>query len=464
MKRFSPVPLYLLFLSILGLLLILSGCASTGGDEGGGDGGGGSGTGTLLLSLTDAPLDNLVKFEITIVAVELDPGNVLVLTSPVRVEVTSAQLTSKVIRLASGIPAGSYSSVTIQFSNPEIKFCPDPPQTCSTPTEINPTLANSTVTRNVSLTVTEDGGVGLVLDFDLEASVQTNAIGTITGVDPQVTVSVQNLGNADDEFEAKGKVLSVTRDTSTSFVLEAFGGCQRITVTVDEQTQFEDFDSASLANSFQSLMQNQIVEVEADAASTGAILANKVELEEATETEEVEGTVLSVTRNGTTGAATQFRLVAQELQTCASGALSDDLVTVNIDGNTQFRVDSDLTGVDPNLFNDARDIAIGQKVEVKPTGLLETTMTAARITLEEQTIGGRVSTSDPANNVFRILPTADTFETLEIQINASNDTQFDGVAGVINLFSGQKVRVRGPLFLTEGQLVLVAERVEAEVP
>jgi hypothetical protein len=418
------------------------------------------------VQITDAPLDNLVKFEITVVSIELGPGDVEVLPEPVRVELTSLQLSTAVIRLAETVPVGSYNQVTIIFSDPEIKFCPENVVcTESNLQEIEPALTNSTVEKTVSFSISGSSGTALLIDFDLEGSVETAPVtGAITGVDPQVTCTTQTLGAEDDEFEAKGRVLAITRDTSTtgSFVLEAFGSCQRITVTVDGVTEFEDFDP-DLNNTFESLAVDQIVEVEADAEADGLILANTVELEEPDDDEEAEGTIIDVVR-AAGGEVIEFTLLAQELATCATGVLTDDIITVTVNDETSFEVDEDLTGL-AAFFNSAEELAVGQKVEVEPTGLLATEVIAEKIQLKEQVVLGSVFTTAPPLTFTMFAASEELFfEDGDgfIEVQTSGATEFDGVSGVNELIPLQEVRVRGLVFFVGGQLVVDALKVEAE--
>jgi hypothetical protein len=416
------------------------------------------GTGTLLVQMTDAPVDNLVKFEITVESITLNPGGVVVLSDPVRVELTRLEQTTQLIRLATMIEPADYDEVEIVFSAPEIRFCPQG-SVCSATNleEPLPTLTNDMVTLDVNLSLDGGEALGLLLDFDLRASVDTN----INNVNPQVTVSAVDLGDQEDEFEARGRVAQVTPDSST-FVLQVFGPCQRITVTVDGGT-FEDFDEAGRSNDFDGLARNQIVDVQADARTDGALVATRVKLRKPQDDEDAEGIIVDAVRNSITDAVSQFTLVAQQLNTCATGVPADDLFTVAVDSGTDFEVD-DMPGVNPPFFDQSQALAVGQKVEVSPGGLLVgTSFTAAEIRLSEQSIRGLVTGTDPVSGIFQIFPSSDVFGLPSplIQVNTSADTEFEGASGVGELFD-LRVRVRGLLFRTDTGLVLVAEKVEAE--
>ncbi len=419
-----------------------------------------AGTGSVLVQMRDAPLDNLVKFEIKVTGIQLNSaeGNVQALPEPVEIELTSLQLTNRVIRLATNIPARNYTGVTLTFSEPEIEYCPDPPTPCNDQTiqEANPPLQNGTVTVNTNLTVEQDKVIGLLVDFDLQASVVTDANGNITAINPTLLVSVQNLNTeAEDEFEEEGRVVSI--DTANSkFVFEPFGSCQQTEISANAETQFENFDEQGLANSFSSLAVNQVLEVNGDIQSDGTVRAHEVELEEEIETDEAEGIVLSVD----TGAG-QFMLVWHELAPCSATGLTGDIITVTLDPNNppQFDIDEDDLIVNPDLFSELGDLTPGQHVEVDGE-LVGLNITAQKLQLEEQTIRGTVTGVTPPVN-FEFDPASDLFVDQSITVETSAQTGFEGVAGVTSLQAGQEIRVKGLLFLQAGELLFVAKQVEA---
>lgn len=439
-----------------------------------GGGGGGSttqppvinpGTGSAVVQMQDAPLDNLVKFEITVVSIVLNPENVSVLSSPVEVELTSLQLQPELIRLAPSIPAGSYTSITLQFSNPEIKYCPDlAPCTAQSMVEVNPPLQTMSVTKDVNISIVAGASVGLLIDFDLRASIVGGTTGPITGVNPVFTVTVVNVGAQQDEFESTGRVVSVNRTSATagSFVLEVFENCQQVTLTVDSSTEFEDFSEASLTNSFESLAANQIVEAEADIRSDGTLLAKEVELEDTENEEEAEGVIVGVTRD-LGGDVTSFTLVAHEVVPCSAAALIDDTINVTIGATLpEFRIDEDDLSVDQSLFDGPEDLSVGQKVEVDPVGSMATSITAEEIKLKDQTLRGTVDGA-PTPPDFQLAPSSPLLQAVDasITIETSSQTEFDGVSGVSGLVAGQAVRARGLLFWDGSDLILVAKKVDA---
>ena len=422
--------------------------------------------GSLLIQVQDAPVDNLLEFEITVDSIELNPGNVVALSTPVEIELTSLELTTDTIRLATNIPAGTYTSATFTFSDAEVKFCPDPAvePVCDETTliEIDPVpLQNTSATVNVNLIITADATAALLVDFDLAASLISNAT-TITGVDPMLTATLSDVETEDDELEEEGRIVSInsTSPNSGTFVLEPFSSCQNVTITVDANTEFEDFDEAEtpLPNSLDGLSIDQFVDVDADLQMNGDLVATEVELEDEDEEEEAEGVVLSVDIP-----VGEFTLLAKEVVPCSAAALPGDIITVTANPLvfSDFRIDEDDLTVDENLFNELSDLTPGQIVEVDPVGALGAAVTGEQIELKDQTIRGTVVADSQVAPNFVLDPASDLFVDQSISVRTSTVTEFDDVTGVGALLNDQAVRVKGLLFLQAGQLIFEAKKVDA---
>lgn len=439
--------------------VVLAGCGGGGSSASPAGQPGTAGAGSLAVLVQDQPLDNLVKFEITVTSVVLNLGDISVLPQPVELELTSLEMTSELIRLAQNIPAGTYTSVTLTFANPEIKFL-DP--ITGNLVEIQPSLQSGTVTVNVTFTVTAGQTTSLLIDFDLRASVLTDATGNITGINPVVTVSLVNVVTADDELEdVVGRVVSINRTSSSAgtFVLESFANCKQFTFTVDANTMFEDFNP----NNFDSLQADQIVEVDADIQNDGTFLAEEVEREDDQPEDEAEGLIIDATRDPVTDAVADFILLLFDVAPCTATLPPQDTVTVVVPTNPApiFRIDDDEFTVNSALFDDPTDLDVGQKVDVDPVEALGTNpFTAERIKLQDQAIRGTVLSI--AGTSFELDPDSDLFPDQSITVETSAATEFDDLpGGVADLTAGQAVRVKGLLFrLSTGQQKLVAKRVD----
>jgi hypothetical protein len=268
------------------------------------------------------------------------------------------------------------------------------------------------------------------------------------------------VGEFEDEV---GLVVSVNA-TDLTFVFEPFSSCQVITITTDTATVFEEFDP--LANDFASLQANQIVEVDADLRVDGTFLAEKVEFEDDAMEDELEGLIVSLTRN-TGPSQDSFDLVLFDVAPCTANLPADDIFTVNVSttpGVVDFRIDEDDLTIDPALFDGPEDLEVGQKVDVDPVEALGTDpITAEKIKLEDQTIRGTVNGSPTAPN-FELSPGSSLFTDPDnsITVRTSLDTRFDDLPlGVASLLVNQPVRVKGLLFRDlAGELIFEAKRVD----
>lgn len=426
------------------------------------------GSGAVMVFAQDAPADNIIKFEITVTGVVFNPGNVPVLAAPMELELTQLEAGPQLVRLAPNIPAGTYSSVVLTFANPEIKFVDTDGTACglNQVCEVEPPLTQSSVTVNVNFSIVNGQTTGLLIDFNLANSLVTNSSGTITGVNPMVNVSVLNVTGVADEFEDEvGRVVSINSGNST-FVLELFSACPtQVTIQTNAGTEFDDFDEAGLPNSFAGLRVNQIVEVDADLAANGSLLAEEVELEDEINEDELEGIIVAVTRNGS-DQVTQFQMVLLDVAPCTATIPATDLITVNVptDGSVDFRIDADGFSVNTSLFDDPTDLERGQKVDIDPVGAMGTTITAEEIKLEDQAIRGNVIST--AGDSFLLNPTSDLFPDQSITVQTVNgQTEFDDLpAGVGSLSGGQLVRVKGVLFRTGvGEMTLLAKKVDGSL-
>lgn len=448
-----------LFFILIAFAVTAAGCGGSSSTPPPSTGGGGGGSATIFV--TDQPADDLTKLELTVTGVVFNPGNVSVLTEPKELEVTKLQLTQEFFRLASTVPAGSYSSIVFTFApTAEVEFFNSGTGSIQ---EVSVPVSPATETVNTSFTITAGQTTGLLIDFNVPASLVVNGQGIITAIDPVMTATV--VTPVPNNFrEETGRVVSVTAANNT-FVFEPFDSCQQVTVTVNASTEFEDFDEQGLANNFSSLMVGQMVEVEADLQSGGTILAKEVELEDNEVEDEAEGLIISVTRN-VTDEVTQFVLAPLETVPCAAADLTANTITVDVPASgVEFRIDEDELPISSNLFDNRTKLDVGQMVEVDPTTGLSsgmTQITAEEIKLEDQTIKGTVISIAPPS--FLLDPTSDLFPDQDILVLTFTNTEFDNPPGsVTGLATGDKVRVRGLLFrLGPGQHQFAAKRVRED--
>ena len=438
--------------------------------------------GTLFIQMQDAPLDNVVNFKISLDAVELNPDSRGVLNGMTEIDLITLQQSTRLVRRIGLIEAGDFTSVTLTFASPIIKLCPGNPPDCSTTEQIMPTLVNDTVTQNVNLSIGPGNPQLLLIDFDIPASLVTDASGTITGVDPVVTLSTRDVLTEVDEVNELGRVDAVFRNdpaaTEGSFFLESFASCEIYSFTVDANTLFLDYDDLGfLANIFENFRVGQFVQVvgnietfqDASNNTLDRILAKSVEVDQLAETPDrlLKGPIISLDRDATTNEVTGFDMQLQEVIPCSSPVLADDVVTVRIIRtgspltDTAFRLDEEDFMTDPMSFDGPEDLEVGQQVAVDPSVVTSGIFFAEDITLTEQIIRGTVNGPPTPPTFFELTPAFNIFPDPSITVETGVATIFQGVTGTANLTDQQAVVVKGLLLLDAGQLRFLAQRVEA---
>ena len=168
-------------------------------------------------------------------------------------------------------------------------------------------------------------------------------------------------------------------------------------------------------------------------------------------------------------------MVIDELRNVANVSVGDPVtVMLTTSGNlTSFRVDTDGLSVPSALqqafenSTDTSQLIPGQTVQIRKVSLTggpapaAITVTTDRVRLRDTRLTATVSGAPTGNN-FSIgaLPglfTANGITTIQVQ--TSSNTGFDNVAGVSGLADGNTVSVRGLLFSSTPNPVIVADKV-----
>jgi hypothetical protein len=429
-----------------------------------------TGSAPVTVSLRDAPPAGvtILAFEITVTGAQLQPANssqtaVSLLNTPVEVELKQLETETAFLNTAPA-PPGTYSGITVSFANPEMTILDTTGQFCSGQAicKLHPTLnaataAVSAPTAPFPLTLNANTPVGLVLDFDLNASVQSNL-----SVTPQISFTQVPALQPSGEFEKFEDMLGqVTAVGNNQFTLQEFFSGQSLTVAVTSSTQFEDFDEVGCtANNFSCLKVGQVVEVDLSLNSNGQFVAVKVNLEENPNEELAEGTVVSVNASQNT-----FNMVVLDEVPNIAGLGVGIPVTVTVQSGASFSINTDGVTLPAGVsFNGLSDLLPGQRVRLRVlsvassgTGLAVTT---DRVRLTHSQLTGTVATVAPPNFVVNQLSALFTTAGInQIQVQTSSATEFEGVTGVSGLTAGDRVALRGLLFKTASDPLLVALKV-----
>jgi hypothetical protein len=454
---------------VVSVFTLLAGCSgSTSGVSSGASGGG-----QITLSMRDKPPSGIsvLSFEISVTGATLQPQDttkaaVSLLTNPVGVEVKQLETETAFLNTSSAPVGTTFSSITVTFANPLLTIlnnsgqmfvvngqtCPNG-QICA----LQPPLNLSSVTFTAApfpLMLNMNSPIGLVLDFDLNGSIQSNLSITPTLTFTQLPAVLQTAELEDIE----DLIGTVTALGTNQFMLKNATSGLSFSIAVNSSTQFEFAGCA--ANNFSCIAVGQVLEVNLSVLGNGSFVAKKVMLEGDANEQEVEGTVTSVNAAGS-----QFHMVVVEEEPVVANVSVGDLVTVNIQGGANFQIDQDDLNISSGLsFASANDVVVGQNILVRANtvtpGPISTTITTSRLRLRMSQFTAPVASVAAPNFVVNGLPSLFISNGVnQLQVQTSSRTEFEAVTGVTALKVSDTVSLRGLLFGSSGEPVLVAKKV-----
>lgn len=422
----------------------------------------------MTVTVGDAPPAGvtILSMEVTITGAVLQPGNVSLVSAPVKFEMK--QLETETALLSSlNVPAGTYTSINVTFFKPEITFLNNslaPIMMGGTPCAVgavcefnNMPLGQSSVTYSGApfpITVAANSPLGLLLDIDVLNSLPAN-MANMTPVMSMMNMQPrQGTGEFEDMEDIVGKVTA--KDTANNqFTLQVTSGVTSLTIKVDNNTTF-DFSDLGQPNTFASLAVGQVLEVDVKMMPDRSLLATKVKFEDDDVQEELEGTIVKL--NG----VTSFDMVLLDESMPVAGLSVGNVITVNLLSGTNFKVDAGGLPVGGLNFSGATDLMVGQSVEIErkstPTGTppaIDTDKVKLKKSIFTAKVKAKLNSTD-----FTVDNLPGIFTGIsQIEVRTSTQTEFSNTTGVAALVVGDTVSLRGLLFKTLGDPVLVAKKV-----
>ena len=426
----------------------------------------------VTVNIGDSPDDRVAALEVTIASISLinDSGTAVpVLTSPIEIELRHLAATFRPISLTS-LPAGTYTQANVQLSAAEINII-DP--ATGQLVEKNLPVPSSPITiKFASPLVLTTQAATVNLDFNLASSVTIDAAGNIT-FSPTIIATTgmvrpdNNNENEAEEGEIEEVVGAVTGISSPSFTIMLGQGPQKLTFLTNSSTEFKDVGSLS------AITNGTIVEVHAVTQTDGTLLATKVEVEVEDENEqeaEAEGLVVSTSGSP----VTQFAVLVRDRSGDASKSSPlGSTLTVNVNSNTHFAIDSDGFDLSKLSFTpvfDANSLAKGQNVEAEMdsheieaedqhSGSMA--ITADKVRLKQQALTGIVSDLTQNGNAssFSLTVASDSVFAMLAGQTAISVVGQASTEMKTTLADGGTIQVRGLLFFSSGKYTLVADGV-----
>jgi len=468
-------------------LLIFAFLTSCGGSMGGAPTTTASGGVPVSLTIGDDPPSGvaILFFEALITEATLQPSDmtkpaVSVLATPTEVEFGHLQTDTAFLSLTS-VPPDTYTSLTLDFGNAVLTVVNHSGKTVGGCTDgsvcqLSPSFSPMSATISSApfpVMITQNSVVGIRLDFDVNSSVQPDL-----SINPTVTLKrLTQRQDSDEEEEMEnidevdGQVTSVG---TSQFTLMNERSGQMLTIMVDTNTMFEDFDRSGCATIPANIMcvqTGQILDVDLAENGMGTMLAKRVEFEEGANRQALKGTITSV------DSTTQFHMVVFNEEPIVPGVSEGSVVDVMIAPNAVFQVGREEMGEDGGFsfagltFAGGSDLLVGQDVQIRPSmpssdgGV--TTVTTDLVRLWPSQITGQVSSSPPSMGAFALtnlspLFTGATPPVTTIDVVTLSDMEFKDFSGLDSVTPGSTITVKGLLFNTSGTPTLVTRTLREE--
>jgi hypothetical protein len=375
--------------------------------------------------ITDAPSDQLASFSLTVNSIVLTDSSgktASILPTATTVEITHLNGIQAPLVTAS-IPADTYTSATITFSNPQITYINSSGQ----PVVATPTLATTSFTFTFPTPFTvSNTSTSLLIDLLAAQSVAISGttvtvspVFKITPVPPATAAPPQ--GQNGTGMQQMGRVVSVS---GTSVVVEPGSG-PNFTLTTNSATILQGFTSLS------TLAAGDLVQVDFIVETGGVYLATRIQLAPTPPAGQLlnllAGPVTSVT------AGTGFKMVVmQGLGPAApSPTASSPVYTITTSSSTTFAITPQfvaLTGLPFTPTFTSTNLTAGQTVGVVTSSVSGTTAAASTVYLVPQTLSGTITAIATVGNYTAytfILASGSAFTSLT---GASTITVYTGAA------------------------------------
>ena len=169
---------------------------------------------TVAAFLTDSPSDGVVSFRIDITGAALVNSNGAEFnfsSGLQQIELRHLQLAPTLALQTKNAPNGNYTGLRLTFANPQITLCDAQGNVTILNAKSVPSVSLSSVSINLPISVILQGNMaaGLMIDFDLRQSIQTDSRGNYVITPVLDARTINNSSNEEVVQNAEGTVLSV---------------------------------------------------------------------------------------------------------------------------------------------------------------------------------------------------------------------------------------------------------------
>ena len=444
--------------------LFLSGC--TAGNQSAAPTTAAASSGTVNLVVQDTPPTGItvLSFQLQIASATLQPGSIALLKHPVTVDL--ADLVTDTSFLASQvIDSGTYTSLTVTYSNPEVTLMNSSSAPLVTPVgtcavgqvcTFAPRLNNASVTISSGvfpITVTASSTTGLNLDLSISNLLQSDLSLTFANgqsVNLSLLSTLASLTSQQSQIDA---VLATVQSVNGQQVTIQTALGNSLNINLNSTTSYSYPSAVCSAASSSCLTAGQIVDLNLSLLGNGSLVAQSVTYADASGGAAARGVVLA-------GGSDGFQVLLHQVIPGNTAVARGSVVTIDPASGALFAVP--FTGypvVSGSGFAGAGDLVAGQQVLLQvATGSSSTTYNSSRIYLEpSQTVGTVQSVNSGADsfalNGLTGLWTASRPVVNQIQCQAGSATEYENLSSSSSLGSltpGSAVGVKGLVFNSAG--------------
>jgi Concanavalin A-like lectin/glucanases superfamily/Bacterial Ig domain/Domain of unknown function (DUF5666) len=242
-------------------------------------------SGNMVVLMQASGSGNIASFRLNLTPVSVTDSNGVTtnLTSgALPLELAHLNLAPTLAMPSTGLPAATYSSITLAIANPQLIVMSN-----GAPTQVsNVTLAQTSISVPLTGIILPQGGtLGLALEFDIPNSVAVDTSGNYTitpvvhasAITPLVTPGMQLV-------DVVGQVVNLPASPANSFDFQVPSVTGTARIVTDANTVFDGG-----ITQFAGLQQNQFVEIQAVLQTDGTFLARYVSLSAADQSLRVQG-------------------------------------------------------------------------------------------------------------------------------------------------------------------------------
>jgi uncharacterized protein DUF4382 len=289
--------------TILGLVILLASCSNRTSEPTPAIAGN-----TVAAFLTDSPADGVVSFRIDMTGASLvsSNGSEFSFSSGLQqIEIRHLELAPTLALQTKTAPNGNYTGLRLTFANPQITRCDAQGNVTVLGPNTVPSVRLASISINLPINVIlqGNGAAGLMIDFDLRQSIQTDSRGNYV-ITPVLTVSdVANSPNNVAVQNAEATVLSISSPGIANLQLLDTG--QKISAMTDASTTFAAFTGQA-----DSLQAGETVELDAQFQSDGTLYTDRMDVLSMSSEVTFRGVVIGVSQD--TSGHSSLEIVAQE--------------------------------------------------------------------------------------------------------------------------------------------------------